>query len=370
MPGEKDLLEEMLTELAGRKVRLQQPKQGDSFKTIRMAIANARMLLVEHLAKLETRNRVSQSVAALQEALGDDVRIGIEKAESRARLSCMYGQDDRIVVASVQTMRDKRLARFNPADFATVVIDECHHATAKTYRDIIGAFGSSKVLGMTATPDRGDGIGMDNAFDAVAYEYSMLDGMRDGYLCPLRALAVDVEGLDLSKVRTTAGELNEGDLRRILEVDEVLVKPFAIRALVGELGLDLLVLDDATQLGVDGFGQSLELLDVDGGRVAPGRRVVEVGRWDAVGRVGAEEWKVEEPVLIAGLASADEVDGEVGAMGDVELPTSCGVAIGHTQPVVVGLSAHAEKGSGGIGNGSVRQVVEVSDVDLVACALG
>ena len=118
-------------------------------------------------------------------------------------------------------MRDKRLARFNPADFATVVIDECHHATAKTYRDIIGAFGSSKVLGLTATPDRGDGIGMDNAFDAVAYEYSMLDGMRDGYLCPLRALAVDVEGLDLSKVRTTAGELNEGDLRRILEVDEV-----------------------------------------------------------------------------------------------------------------------------------------------------
>ncbi|HQF55286.1 MAG TPA: excinuclease ABC subunit UvrC [Fibrobacteria bacterium] len=70
MPGEKDLLEEMLAELAGRKVRLQQPKQGDSFKTIRMAIANARMLLVEHLAKLETRNRVSHAVAALQESLG------------------------------------------------------------------------------------------------------------------------------------------------------------------------------------------------------------------------------------------------------------------------------------------------------------
>lgn len=70
MPGEKELLEEMLTELAGRKVRLQQPKQGDSFKTIRMAIANARMLLVEHLAKLETKNRVSHAVAALQESLG------------------------------------------------------------------------------------------------------------------------------------------------------------------------------------------------------------------------------------------------------------------------------------------------------------
>ena len=69
MPGDKDLLEQLLADLAGRKVRLLQPKQGDSFKTIRMALANARMLLVEHLAKLETRNRVSQAVAALQEAL-------------------------------------------------------------------------------------------------------------------------------------------------------------------------------------------------------------------------------------------------------------------------------------------------------------
>ena len=70
MPEDKELVEEMLSGLAGRKVRLQQPKQGDSFKTIRMALANARMLLAEHLAKLETRNRVSQAVAALQEALG------------------------------------------------------------------------------------------------------------------------------------------------------------------------------------------------------------------------------------------------------------------------------------------------------------
>ena len=70
MPEDRTLLEEHLGVLAGRKVRLSQPKQGDSFKLVQMALANARMLLVEHLAKLETRNRVSQAVAALQEALG------------------------------------------------------------------------------------------------------------------------------------------------------------------------------------------------------------------------------------------------------------------------------------------------------------
>ena len=70
MPTDGDLLQELLSRHAGRKVRLVRPKQGDSFRTIRMALANARMLLVEHLAKLEIRNRVAHSVAALQEALG------------------------------------------------------------------------------------------------------------------------------------------------------------------------------------------------------------------------------------------------------------------------------------------------------------
>jgi len=70
MPADETLLQEFLSRQAGRKVKLSRPKQGDSFKTIRMALANARMLLVEHLAKIETRNRVSQAVASLQEALG------------------------------------------------------------------------------------------------------------------------------------------------------------------------------------------------------------------------------------------------------------------------------------------------------------
>lgn len=70
LPMDLELLEEHLTRLAGRKVRIGQPKQGDAFKTVRMALANARMLLVEHLAHLESKNRVSQSVAALQEAIG------------------------------------------------------------------------------------------------------------------------------------------------------------------------------------------------------------------------------------------------------------------------------------------------------------
>jgi len=70
MPADRELLESHLGRIAGRRVHLLQPKQGTSFGAIRMALANARMLLVEHLAHEETKNRVSQSVAALQEALG------------------------------------------------------------------------------------------------------------------------------------------------------------------------------------------------------------------------------------------------------------------------------------------------------------
>ena len=108
--------------------------------------------------------------------------------------------------------------RGSPADFATVVID----VPPRDRQDVSGhhrSVRSSEVLGLTATPDRGDGIGMDNAFDAVAYEYHA--GRCGTVICARSVPSVDVEGLDLAKVRTTAGRAREGDLRRILEVDEV-----------------------------------------------------------------------------------------------------------------------------------------------------
>ena len=75
---------------------------------------------------------------------------------------------------------------------------------------------------MTATPDRHDEEALGKIFDTVAFEYQLPAAIQDGWLVPIEQQHVVVEGLDLSACRTTAGDLNEGDLARIMELEQVL----------------------------------------------------------------------------------------------------------------------------------------------------
>lgn len=134
------------------------------------------------------------------------------------------------VVSTVQTQisgmgGDGRKTKFNPDEFSLLIIDECHHSTADSYREVIDYYRRNtelKVLGVTATPDRADEKALGQIFETVAYEYGILEGIRDGYLVPITQQAVYVDSLDYSSVRTTAGDLNGGDLARVLEFEESL----------------------------------------------------------------------------------------------------------------------------------------------------
>ena len=115
-----------------------------------------------------------------------------------------------IVVASVQTLaRPRRLPRLC-ASYDTIVVDEAHHAAAQSYRDILehfGAFapGGPLTVGFTATPERGDGVGLDGVFSRIVYERSILDMMAEGYLCDLRAIRVRVDA-NLGGLHSRAGD--------------------------------------------------------------------------------------------------------------------------------------------------------------------
>ena len=163
---------------------------------------------------------VAQARDALAAAM-PEARIGIEKAQRYARLNGFDALSDDIVVASIQTLHERRRQRFDPLLFRTVVADESHHSTASSWRSAIDHFKHAKVLGLTATPDRSDKVGLHNVFESVAHEYDMHTAIGDGYLVPLIAQAIEVEGLDLSSVKTTAGDLNQGQLAKLLEVDSV-----------------------------------------------------------------------------------------------------------------------------------------------------
>jgi superfamily II DNA or RNA helicase len=154
---------------------------------------------------------IRQAEARVRECT--DLSVEIEMADNRA------GAAD-VVIGSVQTLsRAARLERFAPDAFGLVVVDEAHHTPATSYRTILDYFVNAKVIGCTATPDRLDGQGLGGIFDVCAFQYEIRDAIEDGWLVPIRQQRVIVDHLDLSAVRRTAGDLNEGDLQQVMTTD-------------------------------------------------------------------------------------------------------------------------------------------------------
>ncbi|EEX48658.1 DEAD/DEAH box helicase [Jonquetella anthropi] len=138
-------------------------------------------------------------------------------AKEKAHCSC-FGDPASVVVGSVQTLQNvKRLSKF-PADyFSTIIIDEAHHALAVGYQRVLEHFPRARVLGVTATPDRGDKRNLAEYFDGVAYEYSLKSAIADGYLCPIRALTAPLR-LDVSNVKTSRSKFGNDFDRAELSV--------------------------------------------------------------------------------------------------------------------------------------------------------
>lgn len=133
-----------------------------------------------------------------------------------------------VVVSTVQTQiagnhGSGRMARFDPNEFGLVVCDEAHHYTAPSFRKVLDHYRKNeniKILGVTATPDRADESALGQVFDSVAHAYEILDAIRDGWLVPVEQQMVNIEGLDFSSVRTTAGDLNGADLAAVMEAEK------------------------------------------------------------------------------------------------------------------------------------------------------
>lgn len=137
-------------------------------------------------------------------------------ATEKAEQSCL-GSWFRVVVGSVQTlMREKRLGQF-PADyFNTIIIDEAHHSISGSYQKILAHFNKARVLGVTATPDRGDMQNLGQVFDSLAYEYTLPKAIKAGYLSPIKALTIPLK-LDLSGVAMQSGDFKAGDIAAALD---------------------------------------------------------------------------------------------------------------------------------------------------------
>ena len=167
--------------------------------------AGDRVLILAHRGEL-----LEQAADKLQRSTG--LVSAVEKAESTCLDSWF-----RVVVGSVQTLqRTARLERFPQDYFGTIIIDEAHHAITDGYRRILDYFSGAKVLGVTATPDRGDMRNLGEVFDSLAYEYKLTDAIKEGYLCKIMAQTIPLK-LDITDVGFTSGDYSLGQLGTALD---------------------------------------------------------------------------------------------------------------------------------------------------------
>lgn len=118
-----------------------------------------------------------------------------------------------ITVGSVQTMCRRT---YDPNLFNTIIVDEAHHAVSESYLSVLNQFPNAKVLGLTATPDRLDRKSLAKVFNGIAYEYGLREGIRDGYLSPLKAQTIPLE-IDISNVKVSVGDFEVNSIAETLE---------------------------------------------------------------------------------------------------------------------------------------------------------
>ncbi len=141
---------------------------------------------------------------------------GLNCAMEKAEISCR-GSFYRIVVGSVQTlMRENRLREFDQDFFDNIIIDEAHHCLSDSYQRVLNHFEEANVLGVTATPDRGDMRNLGQYFDSLAYEYTLPKAIKEGYLAPIKAQTIPLK-LDLTGVATQAGDFKTSDIDTALD---------------------------------------------------------------------------------------------------------------------------------------------------------
>jgi len=165
---------------------------------------NARVLFVAHRKEL-----IDQAVRQL--AKWGVIEVGVIMAED-ARTNTLLP----VQVASIQSLARRSAP---PADI--VFVDECHRSAANSYRKLLALYPDAVIIGLTATPCRGDGKPLKDVFDEIAVLATYSDLIRDKFILEPRCFSTE-RGPDLSKVRTLAGDFVLDELEDAMLAPQVL----------------------------------------------------------------------------------------------------------------------------------------------------
>lgn len=178
-----------------------------------------RIMMISHRYELNI-----QAIRTFEGMCGEDVDL-----EQASYFADTRSNPLRIVVASVQTLNSRRkgayrMERFSPLEFGLLMIDEAHRSSAESYRRVVQYFQRGnpaiKVLGVTATPDRLDGVGLGCVFEDTICDLNIQWAVENGWLVEPRQVIIELESLDLREVKTVGGDLDNRQLAKVVEMEK------------------------------------------------------------------------------------------------------------------------------------------------------
>lgn len=137
-------------------------------------------------------------------ALG--LRVGMEQASNHCERPLPP-----VVIACIDSMKGKRLESFKADDFTLVITDETHRCVSPKFAAVYKHFESARLAGLTATPDRADGVSLANVYGDVAYRMTMMRAIKEDWLVPLRFKTARTN-FDPRQLKTLAGEVDAGSV--------------------------------------------------------------------------------------------------------------------------------------------------------------
>lgn len=196
-------------------------------KTVIFAHLIARWV-VEHplqrvMVLVHTDELVQQAVRKVRE-VAPDLRVGVVKAERNEVTA-------QVIVASVQSLRSAK-RREQIKRVGLIIVDECHHATAPTYRAILDHFPDAKVAGFTATLARGDKAKLSEVWESEPPPFTrgISFGIRRGYLLDVRGKRIVIPDLNLAGVKKSGGDYQDAALGEAMEASyapEIIAQQYA-----------------------------------------------------------------------------------------------------------------------------------------------
>ena len=172
------------------------------------AVSDAKSVGKRTLFLAHRHELVDQAINAFRK-IWPDVTVGRYEGSVREK-------DAYVVCGTVQSIAGN-LEDFQPDDFGYMVIDECHHGTAETYRKVMSYFHPSFTLGLTATPERADGEDLLSVFQNVAHKLDLRSAVEQGTLVPVRCIRIKTN-IDMRDVRISGFKYNAQDLESTIRV--------------------------------------------------------------------------------------------------------------------------------------------------------